>query len=111
MGIGAIRYLCALGLIKGQETGEELRYSKEEVIQLRRIRQLQHDLGNLTGVEVILRLLKHLEVVHQSRRKIEQRETIMNIEQFTDKAREALRVAAERATERHHTAVRGSIDL
>jgi MerR family transcriptional regulator/heat shock protein HspR len=66
LGIGAIRYLHALGLIEGKETGGELRYSEEEVIQLRRIRRLQHDLGiNLAGVEVILRLLKRLETIHQ----------------------------------------------
>jgi hypothetical protein len=29
----------------------------------------------------------------------------MNIEQFTDKAREALRVAAEMATEHHHSQI------
>jgi MerR family transcriptional regulator/heat shock protein HspR len=66
LGIGAIRHLRALGLIEGQETGGELRYSEEEVIQLRQIRRLQHDLGvNLAGVEVILRLLKRLETVRQ----------------------------------------------
>jgi len=66
LGIGAIRHLRALGLIEGQETGGELRYSEEEVIQLRRIRRLQHDLGvNLAGVEVIVRLLKRLETVRQ----------------------------------------------
>ena len=64
--IGAIRHLHALGLIEGEEIGGELRYSEEEVIQLRRIRRLQHDLGvNLEGVEVILHLLKRLEAVHQ----------------------------------------------
>lgn len=66
LGIGAIRHLHALGLIEGKETGEELRYSEEEVIQLRRIRRLQHDLGvNLAGVEVILHLLKRLEAICQ----------------------------------------------
>src|SRR6266481_150395 len=66
LGIGAIRHLRALGLIEGQETGGELRYSEEEVIQLRRIRRLQHDLGvNLAGVEVIIHLLKRLEMVRQ----------------------------------------------
>lgn len=66
LGTGAIRHLRALGLIEGQETGGELHYSEEEVIQLRRIHRLQHDLGiNLAGVEVILRLLKRLEIVHQ----------------------------------------------
>ena len=64
--ISAIRHLRALGLIEGEETGGELRYSEEEIIQLRQIRRLQCDLGvNLAGVEVILRLLKRLEAVHQ----------------------------------------------
>ena len=66
LGIGAIRHLRALGLIVGEETAGELRYSEEEVIQLRRIRRLQHDLGiNLAGVEVILRLLERLEAIQQ----------------------------------------------
>ena len=62
----AIRHLRASGLIKGEEIGGELRYSEEEVTQLRRIRRLQRDLGvNLAGVEVILGLLKRLETVQQ----------------------------------------------
>ena len=66
LGMGAIRHLRALGLIEGQETDGEVRYSEEEVIQLRRIRRLQRDLGvNLAGVEVILGLLKRLETVQQ----------------------------------------------
>ncbi len=66
LGIGAIRHLRALGLIEGEGTGGELRYSEEEVRQLRRIRRLQRDLGvNLAGVEVILRLLKRLEAFQQ----------------------------------------------
>jgi MerR family transcriptional regulator/heat shock protein HspR len=66
LGIGTIRYLHALGLIEGKKTNGELRYSEEEVMQLRRIRRLQHDLGvNLAGVEVILHLLKRLEAIHQ----------------------------------------------
>lgn len=64
--ISAIRHLRVLGLIEGEETGGELRYSEEEVRQLRRIRRLQHDLGvNLAGVEVILHLLKVLEALNQ----------------------------------------------
>ena len=66
MRISAIRQLRVLGLIEGEETGGELRYSEEEVRQLRRIRRLQHDLGvNLAGIEVILHLLKLLESVNQ----------------------------------------------
>jgi MerR family transcriptional regulator, heat shock protein HspR len=64
LGIGAIRHLHAVGLIEGEETGGELRYSEEEVTQLRRIRRLQRDLGvNLEGVEVIVRLLKRIEAL------------------------------------------------
>ena len=64
--MSAIRHLHILGLVEGQETGGELRYSEEEVRQLRRIRRLQHDLGvNLAGVEVILHLLKLLEALNQ----------------------------------------------
>jgi len=64
--IGAIRHLHALGLIEGVEADGEQRYSEEEVIQLRRIRRLQHDLGvNLAGVEVIQHLLKRLKIVCQ----------------------------------------------
>jgi MerR family transcriptional regulator/heat shock protein HspR len=55
-----------LGLIEGEEASGELRYSEEEVLQLRRIRRLQRDLGvNLAGVEVILLLLKRLEAARQ----------------------------------------------
>jgi MerR family transcriptional regulator, heat shock protein HspR len=64
LGIGALRHLRAVGLIEGEETGGELHYSEEEVTQLRQIRRLQRDLGvNLEGVEVIVRLLKRIEVL------------------------------------------------
>ena len=64
LGIGALRHLRTVGLIEGEETGGELRYSEEEVTQLRRVRRLQRDLGvNLAGVEVIVRLLKRIEAL------------------------------------------------
>src|SRR5258707_13984564 len=64
LGIGMIRHLRGVGLIAGEETGGELRYSEEEVTQLRQIRRLQRDLGvNLEGVEVIVRLLKRIEAL------------------------------------------------
>jgi MerR family transcriptional regulator, heat shock protein HspR len=64
LGIGALRHLRAVGLIEGEETSGELRYSEEEVTQLRQIRRLQRDLGvNLEGVEVIVRLLKRIEAL------------------------------------------------
>jgi MerR family transcriptional regulator, heat shock protein HspR len=66
VGIGTIRHLRALGLVEGKEASGEPRYSEQEIIQLRRIRRLQHDLGiNLAGVEVILRLLKRLDAICQ----------------------------------------------
>jgi MerR family transcriptional regulator/heat shock protein HspR len=66
LGIGAIRHLRALRLIESVETDGEVRYSEEQVTQLRRIRRLQRDLGvNLAGVEVILNLLKRLDAMHQ----------------------------------------------
>lgn len=66
LGIGAIRYLRSVGLIEAEEVGGEHRYSEDTIIQLRRIRRMQHDLGiNLAGVEVILRLLRRLEAMHQ----------------------------------------------
>ncbi len=69
VGIGAIRHLRALGLIEGEETGGELRSNEEEVIQLRRIRRLQRDLGvNLAGVEVIIRLLKRIKTLQDEAR-------------------------------------------
>jgi MerR family transcriptional regulator/heat shock protein HspR len=64
--VSAIRNFRVLGLIEGQEADGEWRYSEQEIIQLRRVRRLQHDLGvNLAGVEVILRLLKRLEAICQ----------------------------------------------
>ena len=75
LSIGTIRHLRTLSLVEGQGISEELRYSEEEIIQLRRIRRLQHDLGiNLAGVEVILRLLKRLQDVHQELEKARESE-------------------------------------
>lgn len=66
LGMRALRHFRAIGLVEGQGTSEERRYSEEDVAQLRRIRRLQHDLGvNLAGVEVILHLLKRLEALRQ----------------------------------------------
>jgi MerR family transcriptional regulator/heat shock protein HspR len=75
MSVSTLRHLRASGLIEGQETEGELRYSEEEIVQLRRIRRLQHDLGiNLAGVEVIMRLLQRLEAVHQELEKAREKE-------------------------------------
>lgn len=64
LGLGAIRHLHALGLVRGEKSDGQQYYNEEEIAQLRQIRRLQHDLGvNLAGVEVILHLLEHLEAV------------------------------------------------
>jgi MerR family transcriptional regulator/heat shock protein HspR len=64
--IDAIRRLRASGLIEGEETDGELRYSESEIIQLRLIRRLQYDLRvNLAGVEVILRLRRRVEALQE----------------------------------------------
>ena len=66
LSVSAIRRLRVLGLVEGVQVGGKQRYSEEDVMQLRRIRRLQYDLGvNLAGVEVILRLLKLLEAIPQ----------------------------------------------
>jgi len=63
MEVQVIRRLRAIGLIQGiNVVGEEPRYSDEDLLLLRRIRRLSHDLGvNLAGVEVILHLYRQLE--------------------------------------------------
>jgi MerR family transcriptional regulator, heat shock protein HspR len=66
IGISTLRYLRAQGLLEGQMIDRRVRYSEEEVIQLRRIRRLKQDLGiNLAGVEVIVPLLKRLDALSQ----------------------------------------------
>jgi MerR family transcriptional regulator, heat shock protein HspR len=70
LGLGTIRYLHTLGLIQGEKTDGQQRYTEAEIAQLRQIRRLQHDLGvNLAGVEVILHLLEHVDAL---RRELEQ---------------------------------------
>jgi MerR family transcriptional regulator/heat shock protein HspR len=62
----ALHSLETLGLVQGEGSGRDRRYSEEDVLCLRRIRRLQHELGvNLDGVEVILHLLKQLVMVQQ----------------------------------------------
>ncbi len=92
LGIGAIRHLHTLGLIEGKEVGGELRYSEEEVTQLRLIRRLQRDLSiNLAGVEVILRLLKRLEALQQEleQERNQKRITSMRATDFAEAAMRA----------------------
>ncbi|EFH80921.1 chaperone modulator CbpM [Ktedonobacter racemifer] len=58
--------LETLGLVQGEGSGKNRRYSEEDVRRLRRIRRLQHELGvNLEGVEVVLYLLRRLAMLQQ----------------------------------------------
>ena len=63
MEVQVIRRMRSLGLIQGINVADEdPRYSEEDLLLLRRIRRLRHDLGvNLAGVEVILHLHRQLE--------------------------------------------------
>lgn len=66
LSLAALRHLHTLGLVVGDQFDGQLHYSQEEIIEMRKIRRLQHDLGiNLAGVEVILHLLKHFDDVSQ----------------------------------------------
>ncbi len=65
-----VRQIYAEGLIEGVEVaGEERRYSEEDVLLLRRIFRLQRDLGvNLEGAEIIVRLLKRMELLQRQQK-------------------------------------------
>lgn len=63
--VQVIQHLSSAGVIPGIViSGEERRYSEEDLILLRRARRLQEDLGvNLEGIEVILRLSARLDAL------------------------------------------------
>jgi DNA-binding transcriptional MerR regulator len=65
-----VQQMYADGLLEGVEiVGEERRYSEEDVVLLRRLYRLQHDLGvNQEGAEIIVRLLKRLELLQRERK-------------------------------------------
>jgi len=67
MEVQMLRRLQSVGLIQGIEiSGEERRYSDQDITQLRRIRRLHRDLGiNLAGIEIILRLSARLEALQR----------------------------------------------
>lgn len=70
LNIQIIQQLCADGLLEGVEVaGEERRYSEEDVALVRRLYRLQRDLGiNQEGAEIIVRLLKRLELLQRERK-------------------------------------------
>ncbi|MFL5707188.1 MAG: chaperone modulator CbpM [Ktedonobacteraceae bacterium] len=65
-----VQQMYADGLLEGIEVvGEERRYSEEDVVLLRRLYRLQHDLGvNQEGAEIIVRLLRRLELLQRERK-------------------------------------------
>src|SRR5258708_5348983 len=65
--VEVIRQLQDAGVIKGIEvSGEERRYSEEDLAVLRRARRLHKDLDiNLEGIEIILRLHARLEAMQR----------------------------------------------
>src|SRR5437588_6875529 len=67
MEVQTLRRFQSVGLIQGVEiSGEERRYSEQDIAQLRRIRRLHRDLGvNLAGIEIILRLSARLEALQR----------------------------------------------
>jgi DNA-binding transcriptional MerR regulator len=70
LNIQMVQQMYADGLLEGVEiVGEERRYSEEDVALLRRLYRLQHDLGvNQEGAEIIVRLLKRLELLRRERK-------------------------------------------
>ncbi|MFL5628307.1 MAG: chaperone modulator CbpM [Ktedonobacteraceae bacterium] len=68
--IQVVRQMDAEGLLEGVEVaGEERHYSEEDVLLLRRICRLQRDLGvNLEGAEIIVRLLKRIELLQREQK-------------------------------------------
>ena len=63
-----LRYYERVGMIEPSRSRGNIRlYSERDIAQLRRVRSLMDDLGvNLAGVEVILRMMQHVnELQHQ----------------------------------------------
>jgi DNA-binding transcriptional MerR regulator len=67
LSVQVVQQLCDDGLIEGVEvSGEERRYSEEDVALLRRFWRIQRDLGvNAEGAQVIVRLLRRLEALQR----------------------------------------------
>ena len=62
-----LRYYETLGLVQPSRTrGNQRVYSRKDVERVRHIRELMDDLGvNLAGVEVMMKLLEHLQELEQ----------------------------------------------
>ena len=68
-----LRYYERIGIIEPSRSQGNIRiYSERDIVQLRRVKTLMDDLGvNLAGVEVILRMLEHINELQRRARKLE----------------------------------------
>ncbi|MEK7281380.1 MAG: MerR family transcriptional regulator [Chloroflexota bacterium] len=64
-----LRYYERVGLVKPSRSRGQIRlYSQKDIEIVRRIKTLIEDLGvNLAGVEVIMRLIQHIEILEKER--------------------------------------------
>ncbi|MBA7656554.1 hypothetical protein ES703_64480 [subsurface metagenome] len=69
-----LRYYERIGIISPYRSQGNIRlYSERDVVQLRRVKTLMDDLGvNLAGIEVILRMTRHIA---ELQRQIEEMES------------------------------------
>ena len=69
-----LRYYERIGIIRPYRSQGNIRlYSERDVVQLRRVKTLMDDLGvNLAGIEVILRMTRHIA---ELQRQIEEMES------------------------------------
>ena len=64
--VQVVRHLCDVGVVGdiNVTASEERCYSGEDLALLRRVRRLYEDMGvNLEGIEIIMRLAAHVEVL------------------------------------------------
>ena len=68
-----LRYYERVGVVEPQRSQGNIRlYSERDIAMLRRIKTLVDDLGvNLAGVEVILRMMQHLDQLQNQVGKLE----------------------------------------
>ena len=68
-----LRYYERIGIIEPSRSQGNIRiYSERDIVQLRRVKTLMDDLGvNLAGVEVILRMMEHINEMQRRAQKLE----------------------------------------
>ena len=68
-----LRYYERVGIIEPSRSQGNIRlYSERDITQLRRVKTLMDDLGvNLAGVEVILRMMEHMNKLQRRAQELE----------------------------------------